>query len=74
MNQMNPDLFTHTFTNEMNFRSKFDKMKCFRVMDGDGNIITPGYEDKISPEDLVKMHEKMLTINEADQVFNAAQR
>ena len=44
MDQVNPDMFTHTFTSEMNFRSKFEKMKCFRVMDNDGNIITPGYD------------------------------
>lgn len=74
MDKLNPDLFSHTFTSEMSFRSKFEKLKCFRVMDGEGNIITPGYEDKIDPKELVKMHEAMLTINEADQVFNAAQR
>jgi len=74
MNETNPEMFTHTFTNEMHFRSKFEKMKCFRVMDNDGNIITPGYDTKLSTEKLLKMHEAMLTINEADTVFNAAQR
>jgi 2-oxoisovalerate dehydrogenase E1 component alpha subunit len=74
MGEVNPDMFTHTFTSEMNFRSKFEKMKCFRVMDNEGNIITPGYDTKLPADKLVKMHEAMLTINEADQVFNAAQR
>lgn len=74
MDKLNPDLFTHTFTSQMEFRSKFEKLKCFRILDGDGNVITPGYDDKIDPKELVKMHEAMLTMNEADQVYNAAQR
>lgn len=35
-------------------------------MDGEGNIVTPGYDTQIAPEKLVEMHEAMLTINEAD--------
>ena len=74
MDQINRDLFEHKFTEEMNFRSSFDKIKCFRVMDEDGNIVTPGYENQISDDLLLKMYDKMVTINEADQVYNAAQR
>ena len=29
-------LFEHKFTNDMEFKSKFDKIKCFRVMDSEG--------------------------------------
>lgn len=74
MDQTNPEMFKHTFTSDMTFRDKFEKMKCFRIMDNDGNIITPGYVEKLPAEKLVKMHEAMLTMNEVDQVFNAAQR
>lgn len=37
-------LFEHKFTNDMKFTTHFDKMKCFRVMDGEGNIINKGYD------------------------------
>ena len=64
-------LFEHEFTNEMNFRSQFDKIKCFRVMDEEGKIINKGgYEKLISEEKLIKMFETMVTINEADLIYN----
>ena len=43
-------------------------------MDEEGNIVTPGYAEKISDELMVKMYDKMVMINEADTVYNAAQR
>lgn len=64
-------LFEHKFTPEMDFKSKFDKFKCFRVMDEEGVIVNDGgYEKLIDHEKLVRMYETMVTINEADQVFN----
>ena len=74
MDQLDRELFEHKFTSDMNFVSSFDKIKCFRVMDEEGNIITPGYDDKIPDDLLLKMYDKMVTINEADVVYNAAQR
>lgn len=74
MDIINKDLFEHKFTSDMDFKSSFEKIKCFRVMDEEGNIITPGYDTKISDEKLIKMYDAMVTINEADQVYNAAQR
>ena len=56
----------------MKFRDRFEKLNCFRVMDEDGNIVTKGYD--IDKQTLKKMYETMVTINEADQVYNAAQR
>ena len=50
----------------MDFRDKAEKFKCFRVIDEEGNVITPGYDDKIDTELLLKMYDKMVTINEAD--------
>ena len=58
----------------MEFKSSFEKFKCFRVMDTEGNIITPGYDDKIPDEKLVRMYDSMITMNAADGVYNAAQR
>ena len=44
-------------------------------MDENGKITNPGgYEKLIDKETLVKMWRTMVLINEADQVFNAAQR
>jgi hypothetical protein len=56
----------------MEFRSSFDKIKCFRVMDEEGKIINKGYDTAIPKEELVKMFEYMVTMNEADKVFNMA--
>jgi 2-oxoisovalerate dehydrogenase E1 component alpha subunit len=67
-------MFEHSFTNEMNFNSSFEKMKCFRVMDQEGNIVTPGFDTQLEVDDMLKMYDAMVTINEADQVYNAAQR
>jgi len=72
MNELNRDLFEHKFTSDMEFKSSFDKIKCFRVMDEDGNIVTPGYDTQIPDADLLKMYDTMVTINEADVVYNAA--
>lgn len=74
MDQLDQNLFTHDFTNQMEFKSSFEKFKCFRVMDTEGNIITPGYDDKIPEEKLVRMYDSMITMNAADGVYNAAQR
>ena len=58
----------------MDFRSSFEKMKCFRVIDENGNVITPGYDNQISEAETLNMFDAMVTMNEADQVYNAAQR
>lgn len=74
MDIVNHELFEHSFTNEMQFRDKFEKIKCFRIMDENGVIVNPGYDTKIPEVELLKMHDAMVTMNEVDQVFNAAQR
>lgn len=58
----------------MEFKSSFDKFKCFRVMDEEGKIVTKGYADKIPNDLLLKMYDHMVIMNEADNVYNAAQR
>lgn len=57
----------------MNFRSGNDKIKTFRVMDEEGNIVNnQGLEKLIDNEKIVKIFETMVLINEADRVFNQA--
>lgn len=74
MGEVNKELFEHKFTNDLEFRSSFEKIKCFRVMDEEGNIINKQYENSIDKDTLVKMFKTMVMINEADQIFNQAQR
>ena len=47
MNEVNKDLIEHKFTNEMEFRSSFEKFKCFRVLDEEGNLINKKYDNSI---------------------------
>jgi hypothetical protein len=56
----------------MDFMSSFDKIKCFRVIDEDGEVVTPGFADQIPKEKLMRIYDKMVTMNEADVVYNAA--
>jgi hypothetical protein len=52
MNEINWELlFEHKFTNDMNFQSQFDKIKCFRVMDEEGNIVNKDSHEKLIPHD-----------------------
>jgi 2-oxoisovalerate dehydrogenase E1 component alpha subunit len=74
MDTLNLDMFSHQFTNDLFFRSSFEKIKCFRVMDSEGNIADKKYQNLIDKDKLKKMYDTMVTINEADQVFNQAQR
>jgi 2-oxoisovalerate dehydrogenase E1 component alpha subunit len=67
-------LFEYKFTNDMDFRSSFDKIKCFRVIDEEGEVVNPGYAEKIPKDTLLKIYDNMVTMNEADLVYNAAQR
>ncbi len=42
-------------------------------MDAECNIVKKGYDYTISNEDLLKMYDAIVTMNEVDQVYNAAQ-
>ena len=58
MDQLNPEMFEHEFTGDLAFRSSNDKIKCFRVMDEQGNVITPGFDTKMDDELLLKIYDK----------------
>ena len=68
----NKNLFEHTFTPELKFRSGFEKIPCFRVMDSEGNILNKEYENSIDDQTLKKMFKLMVSINEQDYVLNQA--
>ena len=74
MDQLNRQLFEHKFSNAMEFKSSFEKFHCFRVLDEEGNMVNKAYENSINTETLQKMFKTMVMINEADVVFNQAQR
>ena len=74
MGEIDESLFKHEFTDQMEFKSSFDKLKCFRVMDEEGNIVTPGYDTQINDDLILKMYDNMVIMNETDAVYNAAQR
>lgn len=74
MNEVNRELFEHKFTNDLEFRSSFEKIKCFRVLDEEGNIINKQFEGSIDNDTLKKIFKNMVMINEADVIFNQAQR
>lgn len=53
----------------MDFVSNNEKVKCFRIMDEEGNIVNKDYENRIEPEMLKKIFKSMVTMNEADTIF-----
>lgn len=74
MDKVNMEMFEHKFVNEPEFRSEYEKIKCFRLLDEDGNLINKKYENSIDDNTLKKMFRTMVMMNEADVVFNQAQR
>jgi len=69
-------LMNPTFTDKMEFRQHFEKFKCFRVIDEEGDVVDKkaNFTKNIPTDMLRQMYEKMVIMNEADKVFNAAQR
>ena len=74
MDEVNREMFEHKFTEQMEFKSGVDRFKCFRVLDEEGNMINKAYENSIPADMLQRMFKTMVMINEADVVFNQAQR
>ncbi len=76
MNEIDYSLFEHKFTDKMEFRSSFEKFKCFRVMDIEGEIEEKNkkWEALVDEKTLKKIYKNMVMINEADIIFNQAQR
>lgn len=67
------DFYNHNFTHKPEFRHSMEKFNCFRVMDLNGNIINPEYEN-IEKEKALKIFRTMIQIRESDIRFNMAQR
>ena len=67
--------FEHTFTNELSFKSRHKKHKCFRIMDEEGEVISPEYDESLLATPLLlDVFTVMVRLREADQIFNQAQR
>ena len=45
MNEINRELLEHKFTSDLNFTNSFEKFKCFRVIDEEGNVINKDYDN-----------------------------
>ena len=67
------DFFTQKFVEEMNFVNTYDKIKCFRVMDENGKVISDKYNN-LTKELSNKILINMIKINQCDYRFNLAQR
>lgn len=67
------DFFSHKFQETINFEHNREKFKMFRVMDINGEIANPKYEN--IPKDVaLKIFKTMLQIKECDSRFLMAQR
>ena len=69
----NSDFFKQSYTTEMQFRKHSDKFRCFRVMDNNGEILNPLFEN-IPKEKALKIFKTMVQIHESDTRLNMAQR
>ena len=59
----------------MEFKDKEEKLKCFRVIDEEGNLVNDEkYLDIPSKDKLLRIYRKMVLNQEADKIFNKAQR
>ena len=69
-----PGLYDFDFETTMNFVDGYDKIKCFRVIDEKGDLVNDDKYVQIPKDKLVKIYETMVLNQEADQIFNMAQR
>ena len=75
MGEINTGLqFSHEFTTDIGFETKYEKFKCFRVFDEHGKIVNKNpYVEKFikekGPDYFRKMYACMVKMNEADRVF-----
>jgi 2-oxoisovalerate dehydrogenase E1 component alpha subunit len=67
------DFFKQYFDTQITFKSSSEKFKCFRVMDSNGDIINPVYEN-IPKYIALRIFSTMVMIRECDARFNLAQR
>lgn len=80
MNTVNKGLqFSHEFNHDLEFKSSFEKFKCFRVFDENGAVVNKNaFVDeylRATPQDkLKKIFATMVKVNESDRVFAQAQR
>ena len=66
--------FDFNFQHNLDFVSAIEKFKCYRVLDENGVVINKDYKHEIEDEQLIKIYDTMVTINEIDNVLLQAQR
>lgn len=75
MDYLNTGLqFSHEFNTDLEFRSHFEKFKCFRVFDENGVVVNKNdyveeFMSMTPPAKLIKMFSTMVKVNESDRVF-----
>jgi len=65
--------YNYDFSNKMDFIDYKKRYPLFRVLDKEGNLISPQY-DTLDKDYLMRAFELMVTAREMDVVFNNAQR
>ncbi len=70
----NYELFEHKFTDKMEFKDRFERMPCFRVMDHEGKIINATHENVMDKDKLMHLFNMMVASDERDLHLNSAQR
>lgn len=70
----NDKLYDFSFTPNLDLISEGPKLNCFRVIDENGKLVNDKKYVDIPKEKLLKIYETMVTNNEADLIFNMAQR
>jgi len=69
------NLYDFNFTSKLKFRDSAKELKCFRVIDSEGELVNDSkYVDAIPKDKLIKIYETMVLNAEADEIFNMAQR
>lgn len=59
----------------MKFKDNAKELKCFRVIDSEGELVNDQkYIDAIPKDKLIRIYETMVLNAEADEIFNMAQR
>jgi hypothetical protein len=66
MASTNADLYKFDFTTDMNFIDGNEKLKCFRVIDEEGNLINDDKYVDIPKDLLLNMYQTMVLNAEAD--------
>ncbi|KAJ3083121.1 hypothetical protein HDU99_000562, partial [Rhizoclosmatium hyalinum] len=66
--------FGSVYTEKMEFLSDFPTIPTYRVLDIEGKVIVEGQDPKIAEDNLIKMYQTMVKLNQMDLILYDAQR